>query len=98
MAKAKDVVKPGTVADTAAAASAEALAEFGWAVNSVKLNRAKAKVREEQPVLKGKALEEAVKAAYVESGGLLKEDAPTARGGKGGGRVQNMAADDGSQD
>lgn len=82
---------------TQAQRNADAIAEFGWAVNAIKLNRAKAHVQEDTPSLKGKGFEEAVKARYLELGGLLSENKPVA-GGKKGGRVQNMAPNDGSED
>jgi len=74
-------------------------ANFGWAVNVVKLNRAKAYVSQTQPGLKGKELEGAVKERYVALKGLLAENAPQhLPKGKARGRVQNMAEDDGSND
>lgn len=96
----KGPVEPEVVAATAAEVSAEALADFGWAVSSLKLNRAKAFVQSGETTknLKGKAFEEAVRSRYVALGGLLKEDAPVGRGGKKGSKVQNMADDDGSDD
>lgn len=72
-------------------------ANYDFAVNSVKLNRAKSHIQKTQPELKGNALVAAVKARYVEIGGLLVNDKPQ-RSGKKGGRVVNMADDDGSGD
>lgn len=96
----KEPTDPEAVATTAAEVNAQALADFGWAVSSLKLNRAKAFVQsgDDTKNLKGKALEDAVKARYIALGGLLKEDAPVGRAGKKGGKVQNMADDDGSDD
>ncbi len=71
-------------------------ANFDFAVNAVKLNRAKSHVAKTQPELKGTALVAAVKARYIEIGGLLIGDKP--QNGKKGGRVVNMADDDGSGD
>lgn len=93
-----DPLEPEKVAETAAEKQASDLADYSWAVNAVKLNRAKAKVQQnpETKALKGKAQEDAVKASYVSMNGLLKGDEPV-RAGKGG-RVKNMADDDGSKD
>lgn len=55
-------------------------ADFGFAVNRVKLGRALSFVNAQTPGLKGKALAEAVKARYVEIGGLLIEDKPVRTG------------------
>lgn len=96
----KDPVEPEKVAETAAEAQAAVLADYSWSVNAVKLNRAKAHVQEQQSAagkpLNGKELEDAVKARYVALGGLLTSDKQQQGGAKRGGRVQNMAADDGS--
>lgn len=70
---------------------------YQWAVNVVKLNRAIAYVRTESPTLKAADLEDAVKERYVQLGGLLKED-KTERVAKKGGKVENVAPDDGSAD
>lgn len=72
-------------------------AAFGWAVNLVKLNRAKAQVKIMQPSLSGSDLESAVRARYEELGGLVRGDfrAPM---GKPKGQVENVADDDGSDD
>lgn len=96
----KEPTDPAAVAATAAEVSAQALADFGWAVSSLKLNRAKAFVQsgDDTKNLKGKAFENAVKDRYIALGGLLTEDKPVGRAGKRGGKVQNMADDDGSDD
>lgn len=73
------------------------VAEYGWAVNVVKLNRAKAHVNLTTPGLKGKDLEAAVRTRYEELGGLTKDDV-TVRQPKAGAKEQNMAEDDGSPD
>lgn len=93
MGKTKEPVKPEEVAETAAVAHAEGLAEFSWAVNATKLNRSKALVQQSGGDLKSKAFEAAVKERYVALGGLLNEDAP-ATGGKRKGRVVNTADND----
>lgn len=99
-AEEKEPTDPEAVAKTAAEVNAEALADFSWAVNALKLNRAKAFVQsgDDTKNLKGKAFENAVKDRYIALGGLLTEDKPVGRGGKRGGKVQNMADDDGSDD
>lgn len=78
------------------AAPVEALAEYGWAQNVVKLNRAVAWVAQNSAGLKGKALEEAVKERYILMGGALKggekPNAPRAQ------KEVNLAEDDGSAD
>lgn len=73
------------------------VADFSFAVNVNKLNRAKAYVQQQQvlaakPALKGKELQEAVKDRYAELGGLLVEDKPNR--GRRTGRVQNLADND----
>ncbi len=77
--------------------------DYQWAVNVVKLNRAKAYVRQQAIASgeekKGKDLEEAVKARYMEIKGLLKEDEPNRLAkGKKAGRIVNVAENDGSED
>lgn len=73
-------------------------ADFSWAVNTVKLNRAKAWVNaNSETPLKGKELEAAVKERYIDTKGLLVSE-KVARGTKTNAVVQNMADDDGSTD
>lgn len=74
--------------------SNEELATFDFAVNVVKLNRAKAYVNANTPGLKGKDLVEAVKERYVELGGLLSGDKPTGKAPKGKKNVVNLADED----
>ena len=78
-------------------ATVPSVAPYSWAVNVVKLNRCKAQVNREQPTLKGAALEEAVKEAYVSAGGLIA-GSKSSQKGKPKGKVVNMADDDGSKD
>lgn len=76
-------------------------ADLSFAVNVVKLNRAKAYVQKMAPAAKGAEFAKLVKERYVELGGLLIEDKPTAgpRNGKMvRGQVVNVAEDDGSKD
>lgn len=80
IAKAKDAGGPSPVSKAA---------DYSFATNVVKLNRAKAYVAQSSPDLKGKALEAAVKERYVELKGLLAQDKPTAR--RKNANVQNMA-------
>lgn len=80
------------------AAPVVAGADLSFAVNAVKLNRAVAHVRASQPGLKGADFAAAVKERYVEIKGLLREDAQAIRAPKKGGRVENLADDDGSDD
>lgn len=89
--------KGAAPAPTQSEKNASAIADFSWAVNAVKLNRAKAHVQETSSGLKGKDFENAVKARYVELKGLLAEDKPN-RSGKNPGRVKNMADHDGTSD
>ncbi len=85
------------VREAAPAAKEDKTADFSFAVNAIKLNRAKAHVNATQPGLKGKALEDAVRERYIEIKGLLRgESVPAGR--KPRGPVQNMAEDDGSKD
>lgn len=70
---------------------------FGWAVNLVKLNRAKAHVNATAPGLKGADFEDAVKERYIALGGLVSGEAPV-RQGKSTAREENIAANDGSPD
>lgn len=60
---------------TPPASKASNHANFSWAHNHSKLARAKAYVNSNQPGLKGKDLEEAVKERYLEINGLLTEHA-----------------------
>lgn len=83
-------------AEKAAAKVATSVADFSFAVNVVKLNRAKAFVNATTPGLKGKELEASVKSRYIALGGLLN-GVKVARSGKGGKEV-NVADDDGSKD
>lgn len=77
----------------------EAKADFSFATNPIKLNRAIAYVRGVDASLKGKALEEAVKARYVELKGLLAQEKDQIdRKGKNEGKVVNVADNDGSKD
>lgn len=79
----------------------EELATFDFAVNVVKLNRAKAYVNQQAslnntPAPKGKELVEAVKARYIELGGLLVDQqlagkAPSPKSKK---NVVNLADED----
>lgn len=91
-------LQPEIVAATAAETSAATLADFSWAVNPLKLNRAKAFVQAQNLGLKGGAFGKAVKDRYIALGGLLTENIPVPNRGKRGGKVQNMAEDDGSKD
>ncbi len=87
----------GAVRKTQNEANAEVLANFDWATHAVKLNRAIAFVQERQPGLKGKEQEDAVKERYVALNGLLATE-DTVRVSKNGGKVVNVADDDGSKD
>lgn len=91
----KEAADKKAVADAAENAKQNAPADFGWAFNVVKLNRAKAWVNATTPGLSGKELEKAVKARYVLIGGLLADQKPV-RAPKG--NVVNLGADDGSDD
>lgn len=81
--------------DEAARAAENAPANFDWAFNVVKLNRAKAWVNANTPGLTGKELEKAVKARYALLGGLMANQKPVARAK---GNTVNLSADDGSDD
>lgn len=77
--------------------------DYGWAVNVVKLNRSKAYVKQIAVAsgneLKGKELESAVKARYVEIKGLLSEDKVTGKKHAATrGKVVNLAEHDGTPD
>lgn len=87
----KKPVKPAEVAETSVR---NAQPDYSWAHNVVKLNRAKAHVRQTQPELKGKDLEVAVKERYTDLKGLLKADVSTKRTGKLAGPVENLADND----
>lgn len=75
-------------------------ATLDFAVNVVKLNRAKAYVQKNAPDTKGAAFAALVKDRYVEIGGLLAADKPVAgmRRGKMTGRLVNLSDNDGSKD
>lgn len=75
-------------------------ADLSFAVNVVKLNRAKAYVQKMAPQAKGAEFAGLVKERYVELGGLLTQDKPTAgrRVGKMTGRELNLSDNDGSKD
>lgn len=89
--------KAAAEAAAAAQAAANAVADFSFAVNSVKLNRAKKHVQQTQPSLTGMALANAVQQRYVLIGGLLASQ-KVARAPKAGGRMVNVADNDGSVD
>lgn len=86
-----------TMPPTPATREVSVTADFSWAYNVVKLNRAKAWVNTAAPGLLGKALEAAVKARYEQIGGLLVEDKPNPRRGRAS-TVVNLGEDDGSED
>lgn len=90
----KAPVDPEQVAEIATAKRASTLADFSWAVNAYKLSRAKTYVQQNNPELKGKDFEAAVKDRYIELKGLLASEVPSRRGGKRAGRVQNVADND----
>lgn len=75
-------------------------ADFSFAVNMVKLNRAKAYVQKLAPEAKGAEFSSLVRDRYIELGGLLVADKPImgARRGKMSGQVVNAADNDGSKD
>lgn len=96
--------KPSTAEAVAAtkplqnAAQAKALADYSWAVNGVKLQRAQKWVRENEltRALAGAAQDKAIKDRYVAIGGLLRGAQPA--GGKPTGAEVNISDDDGSLD
>jgi hypothetical protein len=75
-------------------------ANLDFAVNAVKLNRAKAHVQKMAPTAKGAEFAALVKERYVEIGGLLNADKPVGgtRRAKMTGRVVNLSDNDGSKD
>lgn len=84
---------PAVIGQTPAVPAAEA-ANYDFAVNVLKLNRARAWVNQNVAtlgVLKGADLTDAVRERYVQLGGLL-------RGEVRAGKVVNLADDDGSKD
>ncbi len=86
------------VTPAAATLTNEELATFDFAVNIVKLNRAKAWVNQQaalkgEAAPKGKALVEAVKARYIQLGGLLVEQ-KNALVGRKGRNIVNLADED----
>lgn len=94
---------PGVQGQAAEMEAAKTYApDYSWAVNVVKLNRAKAYVKQQAAVtgkeLSGKELESAVKDRYVLLQGLLAENKVTAKKAVTRGRVHNLAVDDGSED
>lgn len=93
----KKPVDPEEVADAASVSNQASVADYSWAVHSIKLNRSKLYVSQSFPELKGKDLENAVKERYIALHGLLVSDKPQ-RSQKNGGRIVNVAEDDGSKD
>lgn len=91
----KEPIDPAAVAEASAQKSVPG-AEFSFAANVVKLNRAKEYVRRTNPSLKGNDFVDAVKERYVEIKGLLNGQEAVRR--EKGGTVVNVADDDGSKD
>lgn len=98
----KQPTQPQEVANTAAERHARSLVNYPWAVNANKVTRALQWVKNNQaflklPMLEADELEAAVKARYIELGGLLSEKLPQNKAASRA-RVENLADNDEDDD